>query len=260
MNIDLPPILSAHTNTLREFFEGMVLKLAVNAYKDELLHKDVPILIGRMLDELQELKDEVGPDGHINQNALSEAFDGANFFYLLYQFMRKAGVPDDKERFIEEFFDVQIDTGQIFAVRNRSGSRYRIGDEVLGTYRKGRCYIRTQSASSGSSISLPRDHIVWWKATGQWPTEELVHLDDDLSNDAIENLGVVTTSEAKPFLYVSQWKPRGKENHSSYGKYRFQRRHNLVLVTAPGYYDTPEEAAREGLAAWKKKVKELSSV
>lgn len=256
MNIEIPSSLTAHAGTIQEFIDGMLFKLAVNAHKDDTVEKDVPILINRMLDELQELRDDITPEG-INPNALSETFDGANFFYLLYRFMRRAGVPDGRERFFQEFLTIDPIIGRVYAAKTRSGSRYREGQEIEGTYRRGRCYIRVQDATSGQSVSLPRDHIVWWKATGRLPEAELKHRNGEPGDDSFDNLYEAAAKSDRDFPFVSQWKPVGKEDHSCYGKWRYQRRYNFVLVSC-GYWDTDEEAAREGLAAWKKRTKEMS--
>jgi SAM-dependent methyltransferase len=253
LNINVPSVLRPHESTLREFFEGMVFKLTVNAHKDDAEAKDIPILIDRLMDELRELRDEINRDGSINPNALTETFDMANFCYLLYQFMRRTGVMDDREQFIRQFFRVDKNAGKIYASCNRSGSRYREGEEILGTYRKGRCYIRTQHAVSGASVSLPRDHIVFWSETGRWPIGELAHANGDPGDDRFINLDESQNSCTKDYPFVSQWKPKGKENHSHYGRWCYQRRHNMILVKV-GYYDSAEEAARQGLKDWKRKT------
>lgn len=255
MNIVIPSILRGHEPNLRQFFEGMVFKLAVNAFKDQITDRDVPKLIDLMLGELQEFKDEFEPGVPVSSNALSETFDGANFWFLLFDFLRKTGVPDERELFIREFMDIDVVEGKVFAKKNRSGSRYREGDEITGTNRNGRCYIRTQHALSGASVSLPRDNIVWWGATGEWPTGELTHKNGNNSDDRIANLRHdVEATNDKDFPFVVQWKPVGKENHSHYGKWCYQRRHNLILIKV-GYWDTKEEAAHEGIKAWKEKCR-----
>lgn len=259
MNIEIPSILRSHESTLREFFDGMVFKLAVNAHKDQIDARSIPGLIDLMLDELREFKDEIGPDGTAEPNALQEAFDGANFWYLLFQFLRKNGVPDAREQFLREYVRYDPVQGKLYAAKNRSGSRYREDDEITGTYRRGRCYVRTQHALTGAAVSLPRDHIIWWFCTGRWPTGELRHLDGDPGNDAILNLVEDAIPAEREFPFVVQWKPKGKEDTASYGKWCYQRRHNLVLVKV-GYYDTPEQAAKQGLIDWKAKTKEKANV
>jgi len=264
MKIDIPPSLSHHEPHLRAFFEAMVFKLHVNSYKDETAEKDVPILIDLGLKELQEFKDElvVGEGGElsfdqIGPNSLIELADQANFQYLLFWFLRKRGVPDSRELFIRHFFRVDTNAGKIYAAASRSGSRYREGDEIAGTERGGRIYIRTQHAVSGASVSLPRCEIIWWSAHGEWPDGEIRHNDGDTTNDAISNLMVVTTRSTRSFPFVTQWKPRGREGSDNYGKWVYQRRHNLILIKC-GYYDTPEEAAEQGLKAWKGKTRCLN--
>lgn len=254
MKIDVPPILRPNSGLLQEFFEGMLFKLAVNAFKDETVAKDIPILIDRLIDELEEMKDEIEGD-NITPNALVETFDMGNFCFLLYQYMRRNGVPDEREEFLRENFVVEALTGKVIAIKNRSGSRYRKGDEVTGSYRKGRCYIRVQHALSGASVSMPRDHIVWWFGHKRWPNGELRHIDSDPGNDALNNLVEIPDNEERSFPFVVKWAPRGKENHKHYGMFRYQRRHKGVLVVADGYWPTQEDAAREGLKQWKEKTR-----
>jgi len=259
MNIHVPDTLRKQEVFLSEFFEGMVFKLHVNAFKDETTDKDIPILINRLMEELQEFKDELTLDGRASENALEETFDMGNFIYLLYAFLRRKGVMDAREQFIRDYFTIDTETGRVFASRNRSGSRYRAGDEVEGTYRKGRCYIRVQHALSGASVSFPRDHIVFWADRGRWPAEELRHIDGNPRNDAAANLTEVENQSTRKYPFVSQWTPKGKEEHAHYGKWCYQRRHRGVLVRV-GYWDTDADAAREGLAAWKERVREMQSV
>lgn len=260
MNLHIPPILAGHTVMLGEFFEGMVFKLAINAFKDEVVAKDIPILIERLIAELEEMKAEVEVEegGKIRPNALTETFDMGNFCYLLFWFMRQQGVLDEREQFIKDNFVVSCLNGKIFAKKNRSGSRYREGQEIEGTYRNGRCYIRVQHALTGVSVSLPRDHIVFWAYLHRWPTE-LIHRDGDPSNDRIDNLKEVEESTKRQFPFVAQYRPRGKENNASYGKWCYQRRYRGVLVKV-GYWDTDAEAAEKGLAAWKKRTREMVDV
>lgn len=253
MKLDVPPILLQQSATLHEFFEGMLFKLSVNAFKDDTVAKDIPILVDRLIEELQELRDEIKAD-RIEPNALAETFDMGNFCYLLYQYMRKHGVPDEREIFLAENFIVDAFTGKVIAIKNRSGSRYRKGDEIAGSYRNGRCYIRVQHALSGAAVSLPRDHIVWWFGNKRWPNGELKHIDGNPGNDALNNLVEVEEVVTRQYPFVVQWKPKGKENHANYGQFSYQRRHRGVLVKV-GYWPDEETAAREGLRAWKERTR-----
>lgn len=259
MNIEIPSILRGHQRELKQFFEGMVFKLAVNAYKDKISERDIPILIDRMLDELAEFKDEFKDGDKPGSNALMETFDGANFWYLMFSYLRNTGVPDAQEMFIAEFFEVDADKGKVYAAKNRSGSRYRAGDEIKGVERGGRVYIRAQHSLTGASVSLPRAAIVWYSEYALWPHGEITYRDGDRSNDAIKNLEI---REEEPngseFPFVVQWKPKGKENSTHFGKWCYQRRHNLILVKT-GYYDSPEEAAKQGLLDWKSRVSKMEN-
>lgn len=256
MRIVLPAILSKHEDHFNSFVEGMIFKLHVNAFKDDLVIKDVPKLIDGMMEELTEFRDQLALEEN-DPNTLAELVDMGNFVYLLFALMRKKGVLDERERFINDFFEVRPEEGKIYARRSRSGSRYNAGDEVEGTVRGDRVYIRTQHAMSGAYISLPRACIIWWAARGVWPTGDLRHINDDTMDDRIDNLEISETRSKAEFPFVSQWKPKGKEQSPNYGKWTYQRRFQYQLVKC-GYYDTPEEAAEHGLKAWKEKTRCLN--
>ena len=78
---------------------------------------------------------------------------------------------------------------------------------------------------------------------------------DSLTLKKIEKLVQKEEGDTE-YPFVSQWKPRGKEQQTHFGKWCYQRRYNGVLVKV-GYYDTPEQAAREGLVAWKERTRNI---
>lgn len=254
MNINIPPALKPHAPFLKEFFEGMLFKLNVNAHKDDTAKKDIPILIDLGLKELQELRDQLATKME-DPNTLAELFDMSNFNYLLFQFLRRQGVPDEREQFIKEFFRVDVNTGRVFASRTRSGSRYKEGDEIVGTKRGDRTYIRIQHAVTGSMISCARADIVWFAHYGEWPDGTLNYVDEDHSNDAIQNLVLVRkrTSDHDRYPFVFE---RSGDDGTTYG---YQRRHRGILVRV-GYWGDRPTAASEGIKAWKAKVKEINDV
>lgn len=254
MRIVLPAILARHEDAFNSFVEGMIFKLHVNAFKDDLVVKDLPGLIDGMMAELTEFRDQLALEKN-DPNTLSELVDMGNFVYLLFWLMRKQGVLDERERFIHDFFIVNPEQGRIYAKRSRSGSRYAAGDEVEGTMRRGRVYIRTQHAMSGSYISMPRASIIWWAARGAWPTGDLRYVNGDTMDDSIDNLEEAETRSKAEFPFVSQWKPKGKENSPNFGKWTYQRRFQYQLVKC-GYYDTQIEAAEQGLKDWKVRTRE----
>lgn len=256
MIINIPEALKSHEIFLQEFIEGMVFKLWVNSFKDETVAKDIPVLLEAMQGECAEFREQI--DVKLKDpNTLSELFDMANFPYLLFQFLRKSGVPDEREQFIDEFFNVDVVAGKIYSKKTRSGSRYREGEEIGGTWRNGRCYIRTQHAVSGCSVSMPRDHIVFWKSRGYWPSVDPVHKNSDMADDRIINLSEAEQGRPKVLPFVAQYKPAGREGTDNYGRWTYQRRYRGVLVKC-GYWDDEETAAREGIRAWKAKTKEIS--
>jgi hypothetical protein len=96
--------------------------------------------------------------------------------------------------------------------------------------------------------------------TGKWPERPLRYkstggtiLDYD-RRDRFDNLELTPEKPGPRYPFVTQYKPKGRENSKNYGKWRYQRRHALKLITV-GYYDTEEEAAELGLKAWKEKTR-----
>lgn len=254
MNVYVPASISDFTPFLLEFIEGMVHKLHVNSHKDAIRGDDIDGLLDKMAAEVQEFKDQRLKDGS-DPNILSELFDTSNFAFLLYAYLRSKGVMDLKERFIKEFYDVDPDFGKIYCRKTRAGSPLRVGDEVTGTTRNGVMYIRAQHTASGAMIYLARRDIVWWWATGKWPTGKLRYKNSAaLFVDGIENLlPPHDATEDRKFPFVSRYAPKGREDTQNWGKYVYQRRHKLKLIRV-GYWDSEEEAAREGIKAWKAKV------
>lgn len=258
MNLHIPPALLDMGPVLTEFMEAMVFKLAVNSHKDAINEDDIDGLLAKMADEIEEFRQQRIQDAS-DPNILAELADTANFAFLLYAFLRARGVKDMRERFIDEFFEIDIEKGRVFCKKTRSGSPLKVGDEVKGTWRNGRCFIRAQHSISGATVSVARADLVMWAHTGQWPMYSVRYVDGDTSNDCIFNLDLVTRQHGtKKYPFVSQYRPKGRESSQNWGKYVYQRRHAFELVRV-GYWDTEEEAAREGIIAWKARIKEKQS-
>lgn len=260
MNVHIPPSLQPMAPALSEFFDSMVFKLEVNSHKKALTDDDIDGLLEKLGEEIQEFREQRIADAR-DPNILSELADTGNFAFLLYAFLRSRGVMDLKERFIRDFYRVDSMAGRIFCNKTRSGSKLKIGDEVTGSVRNGVMYIRAQHTASGAAIYLPRRDIVWWNAYGSWPAYPLTYKEPEppeeyaANIDALSNLVYGPVPNKPKYPYVSRYAPKGRENSEHFGKFIYQRRHQYKLVRAPGYWDTEEEAAREGLKAWKEKTR-----
>lgn len=260
MNISIPPAILDLAQPLAEFVGAMVHKLNVNSHKRAITDDDIDGLLQKMADEIDEFREQRQQNLQ-DPNSLMELVDTSNFAFLLFAHLRARGIRDTREEFIDEYFRVDVEQGRIYCAKTRSGSPHKVGDEIKGTGNPAR--IRTQHAVSGATISLLRRDIVWWKVFGEWPPLGLTYEDPKAENiDAIRNLlqlsqDVPGSMKRPPF--VSQYKPRGRESNKNYGKWVYQRRHSFKLVRV-GYWDTPEDAARLGLIAWKQKVKENNLV
>ena len=242
------------SNLLTEFFEGMVHKLHVNSHKDAIRDEDIDSLINLMVDELQEFKDQRDKDIH-DPNSLAEIVDISNFCFLLYAHLRSKGVKDMRERFLEEFFDVDTEAGLVRCKKRRAGSPLQPGDPIPGAERAGVRYIRAQHSPTGTAMSVAIRDIVWWKHHGKWPERPLTYRDPD-GGDGITNLVEDNELPAKRYPFVSRYCPRGRENNKNYGKWVYQRRHLFKLVRV-GYYDSEEDAAVLGLRDWKERIKNV---
>lgn len=255
MNVTIPPAILDLGPSLTEFVEEMVHKLNINSHKDAINEDDIDGLLAKMQGEIAEFREQRIQDAS-DPNILSELADTSNFAFLIYAFLRARGLKTMKERFIDEFFRIDPETGKVFCAKTRSGSGAKVGEEIVGTMRKGRVYIRAQHSASGATISVPRSDLIYWAWSGQWPRQPLRYINGNMSDDRITNLDLVEdTVNGKRYPFVSQYKPKGRENTENYGKFVYQRRHAFALVRV-GYWDTEEEAAREGVIAWKARVKE----
>lgn len=266
MLVNTPSAISHMVPRLTEFIELMSGKLMVNVHKDALVDKDIPLLLEKLAGEVQEFRDEIAAEGEIDVNALEELADMGNFCFLLYQYLRDRGLKNVTERFIEEYYDIRPDEGRVYCRKSRSGSSLKVGDEVKGTVRRGRVYIRSQHAVSGAAISIPRSHLIWWKVHGRWPDGKLTNSNSGLSaklrllsearrtNDAIDVLTEEAPKRDGRLPFVSQYRPKGREQSPNFGKWVYQRRHAFKLIRC-GYYDTDIEAATLGLKHWKEKTR-----
>lgn len=257
MLINTPSAIGHIVPRLTEFVELMAGKLMVNVHKDEVVAKDIPVLLRRLADEVSEFRDEIeaAQGGEIGVNALEELADMGNFCFLLYQYLRDRGLRNTTEMFIDEYYDIRPEEGRVYCKKSRSGSALKPGDEVKGTSRRGRVYIRAQHAISGAAISLPRAHLVWWKAKGEWPVGKLSYRDPRPHQflDGIHNLTLEAPKSKGRLPFVSEYRPKGREQSPNFGKWVYQRRHAFRLIRC-GYYDTDVEAATKGLKDWKDKT------
>lgn len=256
MNIHIPPAIASMGPQLQEFFELMVAKLNANSHKDAIRSDDIDGLLEKLADEVQEFRDQRIQDSD-DPNMLEELADTGNFAFLLFLFLRSRGLKDARERFIDEYFDIDPELGIVRCRKTRAGSPYKPGQRVWGSMRNGVRVIRVQNGTAAFTVTL-RD-LVWWKWNGKWPERPLryrgLRTTINESVDRIENL-IETEPERARLPFVSQWKPRGRENSQNYGKWRYSRRYRHALIVC-GYWDTPQEAAELGLKAWKEKVKNV---
>lgn len=263
ISVPIPPDLQNYRESLREFFAGMVRKLSLNSHKSTPSITDIHGIINLLLDEVEELREQLGQN-KFDENSLAESFDCANFAFLAFVALRDDGVQTRKERLIDELFNVDVTTGKVYIKKTRPGSSRKIGDENTGTRRNGYIDIRIQNGRQGCSASLPRSHIVWWKATGKWPSGVIDHINGIRDDDRIENLRDVSFSEnslnrrrsRKYPPFVTRYAPSGRQHLRAFGKFVYARHYKGVNIRC-AYYSTPEEAAERGPVDWAAKVTKI---
>ena len=260
--VPVPPSLQKYREGLKDFFAGMVRKLDMNSHKETPTRQHVLDIITLLRGELEEFEEQFSTN-KFDHNSLVELQDAANYAFLAFMALRYEGVKTRREELIDDWFDVRPEEGKIFCKKTRPGSQYKVGEEIQGTRRAGYRDIKLQSAaSSGWGLTIPRSHIIWWKAKGVWPVGVLDHINRIRDDDRISNLRDVTFSEnslnhgRNRLLpqYVTQYLPTGRFHLSHYGKYVYQRHHQGRNVRC-AYFDTPEEAATLGAQRWLEKIK-----
>lgn len=263
--IAIPPSLQKFREPLKGFIEGMVFKLHANSHKDTPTRQHIVDIITLLRAEIEEFEQQLEDDKD-DLNSLVELHDAANFCFLAYMALRLDGVKTGRERVIEEFLTIDPDKGKVFCKKQRRGSQYKVGEEIKGTCgTNGYVQIKLQSfrrAGFGGAATVPRSHLVWWKKTGSWPTGVLDHIDRNRHNDKFENLRDVSFSDnnlnhGRPRKYpsfVTPYLPSGRSHLSNYGKFVYQRTYKGVNIRC-AYYDTPEEAEKQGSLDWTKKAK-----
>jgi hypothetical protein len=92
--IHVPDSLVEFTDTLADFFGGMLQKLDLNSHKQTPTTKDIPAIIENLLEEVIEFEEQLAKD-KFDENTLIELMDAANFAFLAYVALRLQGVKHD---------------------------------------------------------------------------------------------------------------------------------------------------------------------
>ena len=89
--VQIPNSLFPFHTHLKYFFEGMVMKLALNAHKTTPTTKDIPEIIENLREEVIEFEEQLALN-KFDENTLIELMDAANFAFLAYVALRMQGV------------------------------------------------------------------------------------------------------------------------------------------------------------------------
>jgi hypothetical protein len=93
MTLGLPQSLELLEERLREFFQGMLWKLHLNAHKRTPEVTDIPGMVDMLLGEIEEFNEQIQIDIE-DANASIELFDTANFAFLIFLAIRNRGSAD----------------------------------------------------------------------------------------------------------------------------------------------------------------------
>ena len=266
--VPVPPSLQSHRSDLRQFWEGMTRKLDMNSYKSltNTPDKSISGYLMRIKDELMELEKQL-IENPKKPNALEEACDVANSAYLLFRYLINTGTMTATEEMINEYLEIEPIEGKVYCKKSRAGAQYKPGQEIRGSKRDGYVDIKIQNTRGGRKgllkSSVPRSHLVWWKAKGVWPTGIIDHDNRIRNDDRISNLkdssftdNNLNKARRKYPPFVTIYTPKGRNHLKHYGKFVYSRYARGVNIRV-GYFDTPEDASTLGEKAWAEKVNKL---
>jgi hypothetical protein len=93
ISVEIPTSLALLEERLREFFQGMIYKLEMNAHKRTPEISDIPSMTEMLRVELKEFVDQFEENKH-DVNTLIELFDTSNFAFLIFVALRNQGHAD----------------------------------------------------------------------------------------------------------------------------------------------------------------------
>lgn len=174
--------------------------------------------------------------------------------------MPKAKIPDVPVSFLRVCLDYDPETG-LFNWRSRPLShfndprvhvrwnRYRVGTSAFRPT-KGRRYLRATVTYQGVEIELLAHRVAWAFVTGEWPTDEIDHIDCETWNTRFSNLREATRSEnSRNRRHYAKKSPlKGISQHLTTGRWKSQiwvDGKSLYL----GFFVTAEEAHAAYVAA-----------
>jgi hypothetical protein len=148
---------------------------------------------------------------------------------------------------LREILDYDSETG-IFRYKQSTSDRMRVGD-VAGW--KARGYVKINI----SYETYRAHHLAWMFVHGEFPADEIDHIDGDRSNNAISNLRLATRGQNACNIRLRSDNRSGLKGVSwdkNRGKWLAQIKANRKNFTL-GRFDTPEQAH----AAWATAAKRL---
>lgn len=148
---------------------------------------------------------------------------------------------------VRQFLDYDHETG-VFRWKNRTGAMARFNGRVAGTTNRfGYVLIGL------NGVQKQAHRFAWLYVHGEWPTEEIDHIDRNPSNNAIANLRLASSSQQKMNRGVQSNNRAGLKGafyHACHHgkKWRSQIKVGDRLIFL-GYFHTPQDAHRAYVTA-----------
>ena len=184
------------------------------------------------------------------------------FLRECFEYDPETGILTWKERPLEHFLlsrlpenDTIVETVSPERSRNRFNTRYA-GTQV-GTLNRG--YLQTRLTINGERHTTVNVHrICWALATGEWPKNEINHINSIHNDNRLCNLEDATRSENQS----NPNDPLRKSNRSGYRgvfwSIQYQKWIAILRIKGRqewlGKFDTPEEASKVYLDALSRKI------
>jgi hypothetical protein len=173
---------------------------------------------------------------------------------MVQSFLDKKSQRKRLETHLHDHYDIDPDTGQVFCVKWVSGRKTAPKSEVWAR-KDGYVSVKIRGYNLGVSY-IRRSHLVWWKATGKWPSQLIDHINGVKDDDRYINLRDVSPTDNN--LNTRQSRDRRLPTYVHYNgrRYIYRRTHKGKLVNSRTH-PTPELAASLGSKQWRAKCEEL---
>ena len=148
----------------------------------------------------------------------------------------------DDEDYIKDNLRYDSDTGDLWWIKRNKG---RCFDKPVGTFDKITGYVRVGCTSGGVFRSYLAHRLAWFLYHGDWPKEDIDHINNIRDDNRIVNLREATRRENhgnRKVLEGGSSKYKGVSWYKRYCNWIAKIKINYKQIHL-GYYTTEEEAA-----------------